>query len=262
MKRTRTIVAVAIAVAALLTTAVLLPPRSARPVTATRLAISTHPATTRIATTQPPPPLAYLDLVRADNPLIAATQPLELPVDLPDAAHVVLHEPVDLDPAGHLWITAPPGRSAEQVLASPLDPPQHVLRDRVLFAHWNADDNGVWAVSLVVAGPSSPQLVHGAGRQPLPPHPYHWDRAVSWQNRIVVPTDRGVAVIDPQPRPPVVLYHDLPATPLLVPDVRGLLAWVAPTPPTHPTLLPPSPASPTTPGPISAPPVGSPGRCN
>ena len=187
---------------------------------------TTLPCTRPIAVaTRPAAPVSYLDLVRSGNPLIAATQPLELPVDVEDAAHVVLHEPVNLDAAGHLWITSPAGPAAEQVLGGSLDPPQHVLRDRVLFAHWAADDSGAWSVSLVIAGGSTgAQLVQPSGRTSLPALAYRWDRAISWQNRIAVPADSGVAVVDPQH--PNVLYHAMAGVPQLVSDTRGLLAWV------------------------------------
>ena len=123
------------------------PPRPpARPVAATR-------PTTVPARVRPKRPVyaTYMDAVRSANRAVAATQPLGTPVDLADAAHVVLHDPVYVDPAGNLWITRPDGRPTAALLARLARPdpddadaagPEFVLRDRPVFVHWSADDTG------------------------------------------------------------------------------------------------------------------------
>src|SRR3954466_14344529 len=67
---------------------------------------ATKPATAPSPTTLAAAKVAtYVEAVRAENPQVPATQPLALPVDLVDAAHLIVHDPVYLDPLGHLWIT-------------------------------------------------------------------------------------------------------------------------------------------------------------
>lgn len=186
-------------------------------------------------------PLTYIDAVRWANPGVPATQPLGVPVDLVDAAHVLLRDPVYVDPLGHLWIARADARPTNEGLRSPLDPPEHVIRDLPVFAHWWIND-GDWAAAVVTRG-SAPsgsgrafEVITTRQREPLlVDRPFQWDRAFSWDGKIVVPTDVGISVIEVQPHMRE-FYHALPGmsagdgsapptAPLAVLDVRGVIAW-------------------------------------
>src|SRR5262245_34160532 len=78
------------------------------------------PPATRVAVTKPvskPAPVVdttprrLCDVLKADKPDIATTQPLGIPLDLNDAARFVLDRPVYLDDGADLWITHPDGAS-------------------------------------------------------------------------------------------------------------------------------------------------------
>jgi hypothetical protein len=195
---------------------------------------------TRPARVRPPHPTfaTYLDAVRASNPAVAATQPLGVPVELADAAHVVLRDPVYVDPTGNLWVTRRDGQPTEQLLAKPPDGPEYVVRDRPVFVHWMQDDGGNWTPSVVVAAPGGASagydLITAAARRRLAgPRPYRWAAAYSVPalGKFVVPTDVGVSVFDVAPVP-AEHYHALPGgaagtttLPVTVLDSRGVLAW-------------------------------------
>src|SRR5437867_3168766 len=75
------------------------------PTTAPATQASTRPAS------RPAPTTSYVDVIRAAYPKFPATQPLGFPVDLIDAGHYVLADPIYICPRGDLWITrahAPP----------------------------------------------------------------------------------------------------------------------------------------------------------
>jgi len=196
------------------------PPPSTKPAPAT-----TPAATAPVAST-------YIDVVRALYPRVGATQPLGVPLELNDAAHLVLKEPVYLCPRGDLWLTRADAALAEEILKSAGDDETHVLRDHVRFAHWSVDSKGKWVVRLVVGDGAQFQWIDAAGRHKLSSAKnYRWERAQTWnQNQIVVPTDRGVSVFDVESEP---LEHDQQLIaapsgnePQAQFDAQGLLAWV------------------------------------
>jgi hypothetical protein len=210
-------------------------PRPAPPPPTTRPVPVTQPATKPARVKRKPTLFAtYLDAVRSANPAVAATQPLGTPVELADAAHLVLHDPVYVEPAGNLWITRPDGQPTTQLLAKLPDGPEYVLRDRPTFVHWYQDDNGTWLAALVVATPDGYDLITAAGRSHLcGKRPFRWAAAYSVPalGKFVVPTDVGVSVFDVTPTP-VERYHALPGCaagtttpPVTTLDSRGLLAW-------------------------------------
>ena len=213
--------------------------RPAPPPPVVKPVVATQPAT-RPARVRPKHPTfaSYLDAVRSTNPAVAATQPLGVPVELADAAHVVLRDPVYVDPAGNLWVTRGDGEPTERLLATPGEGPEYVLRDRPVFVHWMQDDGGNWMAAVVVAAPGGPSAGYDvitavAGRRHLArPRPYRWSAAYSVPalGKFVVPTDVGVSVFDVTPAP-LEHYHALPgcsattAPPVTVLDSRGVLAW-------------------------------------
>jgi hypothetical protein len=178
---------------------------------------------------------SYIDVVRAENPAVPATQPLSVPADLPDAAHLILHEPIYLDPSGHLWITRADANPTDRVLQKTSDSTEHVIPDRPVFAHWMTDDAGNWSAQVITR--RSPNdgggfdIISSLERRKLADvRPYRWESAFSWNGKIVVPTDTGVSVFDIEPNI-VEHYHALPglaagaSMPIVVLDSRGLLAW-------------------------------------
>ncbi len=215
--------------------------RHRRPVAAavpSKPVVATQPATRPARRHRPQAFASYLDAVRATNPAVAATQPLGVPVELADAAHVVLHDPVYVDPTGDLWVTRRDGHPTEPLLAHLADAgPEFVLRDRPTFVHWYQDDGGNWAAGVVVAADPPAAgfdlITAAAGRHHLAgPRPFRWAAAYSVPalGKFVVPTDVGVSVFDVLPAP-AEHYHALPECgpgtnpPATLLDARGVLAW-------------------------------------
>src|SRR5688572_16059757 len=73
---------------------------------------ATQPATTQAAE----PPRRWFDVIAADHPAVATTQPLGVPLDLGDAARIVTTRPVYLDESGDLWVTHPEAESVDAEL--------------------------------------------------------------------------------------------------------------------------------------------------
>lgn len=186
-----------------------------------------------------PPPLkivSYLDVVRSAYPSLPTTQPLDFPLDLAQAAHLVLHDPIYLStpPRADLWITRADAPPTEQVLKEAIDPHQdaqvHVTREQVVFVHWMPADTGPWKPYLICrAGGGGFDVVSAAGRKRLPRSDYRWDRAVSWDEKLVVPCATGVSVLFFQPALKEA-YHELaPQAPeaqqKILPEPQALLDW-------------------------------------
>jgi hypothetical protein len=117
----------------------------------------------------------------------------------------------------------------------------HLLRDIVLFAHWTADEAGTFHPTLIVPGkaPNSFELVTTGQRRAITlTHTYHWDRAETWDDKIIVPADNGVAILSNlgsggfAPERAIsesfCSLTDAPGVPQpeWVFDARGLLAWI------------------------------------
>jgi hypothetical protein len=86
--------------------------------------LTTHPAndpTTAPATKPVAEIRSYLDVVRATYPSFPATQPLDWPTNLDEAARIVIANPLYVErpgPRGDLWITsrdAPPNTTAKTI---------------------------------------------------------------------------------------------------------------------------------------------------
>ncbi len=166
--------------------------------------IQRAPTATTTAT-RPPAPAGYIDVVRLHNPNVPATQPLDIPVDVRDAAHLLLPEPVYIDPPGHLWITrddAPPidtsffRRLSSQQMQGRIEP--ILVPRRVLFVAWYAMDNKLTPLIVCAgdnaAGDSAAPVAIGPTRTTtLPPRHYLWDRAIATLDTMYVPTDGGVS---------------------------------------------------------------------
>src|SRR5947208_2219247 len=76
------------------------------------------PATTQSLAASKPAPVArtWLDVVHANYPGYAATQPLDLPADLAESARVVVTEPVYLCGRQDLWVTRPDADPTDDLL--------------------------------------------------------------------------------------------------------------------------------------------------
>src|SRR5690242_6647893 len=124
------------------------------PVATTTTAPASKPAAVAQATkpAKPPEPkvAAYIDVVRANLPSYPATQPLVLPVDLPQAAHLVLHEPIYIDTQHlNLWLTHPSAPPTAEVLAKSEGETEFVVPDRVLFVHWAPNEKDIETPRIV-----------------------------------------------------------------------------------------------------------------
>jgi hypothetical protein len=189
-----------------------------------------------------------MDVVRADFPSLPTTQPLAFPLELSQAARLILKEPVFLSKgSGDLWITRADAPPTARVLKAAVDPATadaqtHVLRDRVAFVVWFSTQSGNPMPYLVCAASDGGyEVVSGEGRKPLPAHrDYRWDRAFVWDDKVIVPTATGIALLQFRPELKE-SYRDLIASPSAapttpqgtnlpepqaLPDGQGLLAWV------------------------------------
>ena len=182
----------------------------------------------------------YLAAVRAEYPLLPATQPLGVPLELSQAARFVLNNPIYLSRSrGDLWITRPDAPPTAKVLRDLIDPKTpdsqtHVVRERVEFVHWMPNDSGPAQPYLVCRSGSRVELISPEGRKSLPTtRDYQWDRAFSWNEAVVVPSRSGVSIFQFGPEF-TESYQELitdekssaHATPEAMIDWKGLLAWV------------------------------------
>jgi hypothetical protein len=190
----------------------------------------------------------YMDVVRADFPALPTTQPLAFPLELNQAARLVLKEPVFLSKGvGDLWITRADAPPTPQVLKAAADPATadsqtHVLRDRVVFVQWvNTQAGNPMPYLVCAASDGGYEVVSAEDRKPLPARrDYRWGRAFVWDDKIVVPTGTGISILQFRPELKEA-YRDLIATPSgmpstapgnpspepqALPDGQGLLAWV------------------------------------
>lgn len=193
---------------------------------------ATKPTTAPAPVAARPPAAFYIDVVRSNNPAIPATQPLALPVDLSDAAHIILRDPVYLDGAGHLWITRTDAKPTDETLRHSMDASEHLIPDRPLFVHWWLNESGDWAAAVVTQNPAGGyDIILSLDRKHFfSDRHYFWDRAFSWDGKIVVPADLGISVFELNPQV-TEHFHPLPGlesggtAPVAILDSKGVLAW-------------------------------------
>jgi hypothetical protein len=203
---------------------------------------STAPTTlpiARPATAPLPPPTDYMDVVLRTYPKIPTTQPLGVPLELADAAHLVLHEPIYLCSRMDLWITYPDAPPVGTILRKAAEEQTHVVGEEVLFVHWAASESGQWSPNLIVRSPEGEVQWVSAGRRTLiPAGAYRWDRASSWNDQIIVPTATGVSILSHDGKvehvelvkaattsPATTRSADAPVARTMF-DTRGLIAWI------------------------------------
>ena len=209
-----------------------------KPSTQPTTAPATHPTTSAAA--KPKLPQSFMDVVLASHPAFPTTQPLGVPLDLREAARLVIDDPIYLDAIGQLWITRADAEAVAGVLKRADREQAHVVPERVVFVHRAPDAKGKWHAQLVcLRDDGGYELVSEAGRQDMgKAHVYDWPRAFSWVtpdvNAVVVPTRGGISIFRPDRRP-MELHHDFyapgnvpenasPTQALL--DWKGLLAWM------------------------------------
>lgn len=209
--------------------AVALPPPAAAPATA--------PATVPASAPVPSKPVDYMDVVHLNYPEFPTTQPLPAPVALNEAARLVINDPLYLDPMGELWITRADAESTLNVLKAADERSTHVLKEHVVYVHRWPDESGTWQPQLFCRkDDGSYEIVTRLSRTGLEGrHNFDWGRAFSWNNVVVIPTDRGVMLVRPDRRP-MELYHEFIPADQFVPgkysqpqaliDWRGLIAWM------------------------------------
>lgn len=210
------------------------------PVT-TQAGTATSPAT-QAAAPEPPPTTQYIDVVKKAYPRLPATQPLGVPVGLSDAARFILNRPVYISPPPRrdLWITHPAAPPVEEILKdliSRQDKGQLMpaVRDEVVYVHWQPQDRGPWTFEVVCRSRGGGfEVVTQRGRKKLPwDRQYQWERAVEWNERVIVPTLRGVSVL--RFSPDVTESHfdivgadhqeEVSRTQIML-DWSGFLAWI------------------------------------
>ncbi len=149
----------------------------------------------------------------------------------------ILDQPVYLCPQGHLWITDPRAKPTATVLANLGSANSHIVPDRIVFAHWQQSDSGKWAASVVRQNPTGGfDLVQSKQTTPLASNrKWLWDRAMAWDDKIVVPSDHGVSIFsvnNPTNESYQPLIDDSEAKgkttspPIVLFDTAGILAWM------------------------------------
>lgn len=202
---------------------------------------ATSPSPATAAAEQPAAPaVKWIDVVLREHPDFPTTQPLPFPVEFAEAARLVIDSPVYLCPRGDLWITRADAAPTPAVLKAAVNEQAHVINEPVRYAHWAVTEAGTAYVTLVVESADGKLefLTAAGGRKPFAgSRDYRWERAFSWNDRIVVPTTDGAAVIDPAAATeqfqgllapaatrPATGPAGQPARVLL--DRRGVIAWI------------------------------------
>ncbi|HYO08443.1 MAG TPA: hypothetical protein VER17_05685, partial [Tepidisphaeraceae bacterium] len=211
-------------------------------------ALPAPPAATAPATAPRPPTTSYVEVVRQSYPKLPATQPLSIPLDMAYAGHWVLPDPVYLCPRGDLWITRGDALPLGEAIKKAVEEQVHLTRERVAYVQWTQDAEGKPYPRLLVHASAAATPEGGGGgyewidrdevgaeqRRPATAgRAYRWDEVLPWGDRLVVPTDRGVAIFSfaPQYKEDYreVLTSDQIAAganpPQVLQDPRGLLVW-------------------------------------
>ncbi|HEY1921350.1 MAG TPA: hypothetical protein VGG44_01185, partial [Tepidisphaeraceae bacterium] len=97
---------------------------------ATRVSIATIPST------QPVAIQTYGQLLHADLRNYPDTRPWAVPVDLNDAAHIILQEPTYVCSRGDLWITRPDADPLATVLARAANESEHIVDRPIEYIIW------------------------------------------------------------------------------------------------------------------------------
>ena len=210
------------------------------PVTQTTASIATE-----AATHSSNPIRTWGQLLHADLNQYPQTQPYAYPVDLAQAAHLILKEKVYVYPGGDLWIARKDADPLPIVLARAGSESEHIADEPVEFVIWTIGRRGKYQASAICRTDDGFELVTPTDRLPIPwRRAYRWQSAVNFDDngvsRLLVPTDGGASIItlgkkltemhcdliDASASTRLGKAADLPA-PECVFDTRGLLVWIA-----------------------------------
>jgi hypothetical protein len=141
----------------------------------------------------------YGQLLHADLPGYPDTRPWGVPVDLADAAHVILREPVYVCSRRDLWITRKDADPLQTVLARAADESEHFVDCPVRYVVWAPNARGVWEPSIICPRGNGLALVSATKERKLPAtRPYEWTSAMTWDDgghtRLIVPAGTGVSI--------------------------------------------------------------------
>jgi hypothetical protein len=214
---------------------------------------SSQPATIPAATSRARPISSYLDVIRDEYPSLGTTQPLAFPLELNQAARLVLHDPVYLSKLrADLWIQRADAPPTAQVLKFAADPgpdddvQTHVCREDVVYVHWSQGEGGKPIPQLVCEKKDQTyEVIWPGGRARLVGgwQDDDWDHAFDWEDDQVVVTSRsGVSIWRLGQPLPVLQYNFAAPTSQpdsqptaeranftraqVLPDGMGLLAWI------------------------------------
>jgi hypothetical protein len=190
---------------------------------------------------EPPVIRTWGQLLHADLDHYPQTQPYAYPVDLAEAAHLVLEEKVYVYPGGDLWIARKGADPLPIVLARAGSESEHIADTPVEFIIWTVGPGGKYQAAAICRTDDGFELVTAADRLPIPWHrAYHWQSAVNFDDngvsRLLVPTDGGASIITLGKKlsethcdlvdSSATTRNNLPA-PQFVYDTRGVLVWIA-----------------------------------
>ena len=175
--------------------------RASSPIAATFPAAPETPRSTLPAATLPANLTlqTYGQLLHADIAGYPETRPWGVPVDLADAAHVILQEPIYVCSRRDLWITRKDADTLQTVLARVPDETEHIVDCPVRYVVWAPSPRGVWAPSVICPRENGLALVSATKEQKLPAsRPYDWAAAMTWDDgghtRLIVPAGTGVSI--------------------------------------------------------------------
>lgn len=150
--------------------------------------------------TQPAVIQTYGQLLHADLANYPDTRPWAVPVDLNDAAHLILREPIYVCSRGDLWITCPDADPLPIVLARAAGESEHLVDRSISYIIWSLNRRGLWEPSAICRNGDGIEIISAKDRRPIPWHrSYHWHFAMTWFDgeitRLIVPSDLGVSII-------------------------------------------------------------------
>ncbi len=157
------------------------------------------------------PVATYLKLLERDRPSLADDEgniePTPIPLPADEASRIAFDEPIYLDLAGNLWLTHPDGLPVAELpdAGEALREQTFVTQERVRFAWWRTRGDDLPTVELLYERPDgSLGWLHRLGEASVPPAEsggFDFGRVLPIDDTLVVPTDRGVAVLVPTGRP-------------------------------------------------------------
>jgi hypothetical protein len=175
-----------------------------------------------------PAEVTYVDVLRVSHPKLPATQPLAVPVDLRDAGHFILNDPVYVCPRGDLWVTSPQAPPMAETLVKAPEEQTHVVPEPIAYVQWIVDEGKWLARPVVRQGSTCAWIDHGVRRAMTAGRGYRWDNAILFGESVVVPTDRGISIFAFTPKFEEQYREFAPAgggPPCALLDARGVLAW-------------------------------------